>query len=178
MTIELFWIDSIYEGRVAVCTRPRGGNFLPHDMAALRAAGIDILVSALPHPEAHNLWLADEEHHATEAGLEFVHFPVPNLLTPPFEAAAPVFERLAHEVRMGKSVAAHCYGGVGRSPLIVASILALLGEDPEETWDRIAEARGREVPDTTIQRKWVTSLKVYYEGEHRSARPHVPHPRL
>ncbi|MFN8507530.1 MAG: tyrosine protein phosphatase [Dehalococcoidia bacterium] len=178
MTIELFWIDAIYEGRVAVCTRPRGGNFLPHDMAALRSAGIDILVSALPHPEAHNLWLADEEHHAIEAGLEFVHFPVPNLLTPPFETAAPIFQRLAHEVRMGKSVAAHCYGGVGRSPLIVASILTLLGEDPEETWERIAHARGREVPDTTIQRKWVSSLKVYCESDPRHHHQHIPHHRL
>lgn len=165
MGIELFWIDSTHAGRVAVAARPRGGNWLSHDMVAMREAGIDILVSALPHPEAHGLSLADEGHHAEAAGIEFVHFPVPNLLTPPLETAAPLFKRLAEEVRGGKTVAAHCYGGVGRSPLIVASVLTLLGEDPEETWDRIIVARGREVPDTSIQRRWVTSLKVYCDDE-------------
>lgn len=92
MTIQLFWIRFHLRGAWWLAPGREAGTSC-HDMAALRAAGIHILVSALPHPEAHNLWLADEEHHATEAGLEFVHFPVPNLLTPPFEAAAPVFAR-------------------------------------------------------------------------------------
>ena len=92
------------------------------------------------------------------AGLAFFSFPIPNLLAPEIDEALPVFTRLAAAVREGRSVGAHCFAGVGRSPLVIASVLALLGVDPPEAWRRVHLARGRDVPDTHLQRAWVSSL--------------------
>lgn len=158
---ELYWVEGAYPGRLAVAGRPRGGGWLFDDLAAMRASGVDVLVSALQEREVRELQLDDEARHAARAGLQFLHFPVPNLLTPPVEAAAPIVRQLADLAAAGRSIAAHCYGGIGRSPLIVASTLALLGDDPDDAWQRIARARGRDVPDTLIQRRWVANLALY-----------------
>jgi protein-tyrosine phosphatase len=161
MGAELFWVEGAFPGRVAVAARPRGGAWLADDLRSLRESGVDVLVSALAERDVRELQLEDEGAHAEAAGIHFIHLPMPNLLTPAFEHAAPVFRQLADFVRAGKCVAAHCYGGVGRSPLIIASTLALLEHDPEDAWERIARARGREVPDTLIQRRWVSSFALY-----------------
>ncbi len=165
---QLYWVGGFPPARVAVASRPRGGDWLYDDMAAMRGAGLDILVSALPPEEARLVWLQDEGEAARAAGLEFVHFPVPNLLTPEVTAAAPVLAGLAERVRAGAAVAAHCYAGQGRSPMLIASVLALLGHDPDAIWHHIRLARGIPVPDTDIQRRWVRELAVYFANGKRN----------
>jgi protein-tyrosine phosphatase len=55
----------------------------------------------------------------------------------------------------GKAVAVHCRAGIGRSSLIAACVLVLLGLAPGTALDRIGKARGGNVPDTEGQRDWV-----------------------
>ena len=47
----------------------------------------------------------------------------------------------------------HCRQGIGRSSLLAAAVLEASSLD--EAWRRIAEARGRSVPDTPEQRAWL-----------------------
>jgi len=155
---QLFRIPTPYRGRLAVVERPRGGDWLAADMAALRAAGVDTLVSALVDEEMTGAWLEAEEQAAREAGLCFLRLPISNLGTPLDERARCSLHALADEVRSGRFVAAHCFASVGRSPLIVASIMVLLGADPEFAWDELEICRGRQVPDTREQRSWVHGL--------------------
>lgn len=158
---EIFEVAVPGSGRLAVVARPRGGIWLADDLAILRAHGVDTLVSALPPREAATAYLEDEHSAAVAAGIDFVHFPIPNLLTPPLEEAVPVFASLAGRVRRGGFVAAHCFASQGRGPLIVASTMVLLGVDPDEAWGRVAAARRIEVPDTHLQRNWVGQLVLY-----------------
>jgi protein-tyrosine phosphatase len=58
----------------------------------------------------------------------------------------------------GAAIAVHCRQGIGRSSLVVASVLVASGVGPEEAWRRVSEARGREVPDTAAQRAWLYAL--------------------
>lgn len=146
--------------------RPRGGVWLADDMARLRRGGVDTLISALPPGEAATAHLADEGIAAGAAGIDFVHFPIPNLLTPPLEEAVPVFAGLAARVRAGGFVGAHCFASQGRGPLIVASTMVLLGVDPDEAWREIAAARRLDVPDTHLQRNWVAQLMLYRSHVH------------
>ncbi len=155
---EIYWVDATLPGKVGVCERPRGGNFLRDDMHHLRQLGVDVLVSALVDQEVERAWLLPAPEAATLAGIELVRIPTSNLGTPNLEDVFPLLEQLAARVRDGHGVAAHCWAGVGRSPTIAASLLVLLGHEPEDAWTRITLARGRETPDTKEQTRWVHGL--------------------
>jgi hypothetical protein len=47
MRPDLFWIEAPWPGRLAIAARPRGAEWPDDEMRALRAAGVDVLVSLL-----------------------------------------------------------------------------------------------------------------------------------
>jgi protein-tyrosine phosphatase len=156
MRTELFWIEGIREGRLAVLPRPRGGDWLEDEIRSLRASGVHVLASLLTRGEVTELDLVDEAACCAAVGIEFVTFPFADRGIP---ASAPdalnFVRRLATLVAGGKAVAVHCRQGVGRSAVIAACVLVSLGESPKAAFDRVAKARGCPVPDTPEQREWV-----------------------
>ncbi len=161
---EIYWVQADIPGRVGVAMRPRGGNYLADDMTLYRRLGVDTLVSALGEKEVRDNWLEQCHSHATAAGIDFVHFPIPNLLTPNYETALPRMQELATRVAEGKGVAIHCFAGIGRSPTMAASILVLLGLDPADAWERIRAVRQVELPDTKAQYEWVLGIPEWLGG--------------
>jgi protein-tyrosine phosphatase len=157
----LWWVDCPAPGRLAVVERPRGGLWLEDDLAALRAEGIDTLVCMMVEGELKELQLDDEPAFAVAAGLRFEWLSVPDLSPPADEARVVAgFERLRDELLEGRTVVAHCRMGVGRSPMCVASVLVMLGVPAVEAWARIQAVRGRDVPDTAAQGRWVEALEL------------------
>jgi len=156
MHAEIFWIEGVQPGRLAVLPRPRGGDWLEDEVCSRRAAGVDVLVSLLTRDEVAELDLAAEAACCATAGVEFISFPFADRGVPESAPdALALVRRLAALVAGGKAVAAHCRQGVGRSAVIAACVLASLGERPDKALDRVAAARGRPVPDTPEQREWV-----------------------
>ncbi|MFI9047433.1 tyrosine protein phosphatase [Streptomyces sp. NPDC053427] len=141
-------------GRLSTMARPRGHGHLAGDMAALRGAGADVVVSALPAAERAQLGLADEPQLAETAGLRFVALPIPDFTVPSIPAVLPVLRDLAEELRAGAHVVAHCRCAIGRSSLIAVSLMILEGITPETAWTAMERARGARVPDTEEQRAW------------------------
>ena len=156
----MYWIAAELPGRLAIVPRPRGGDWLPDDLAGLKAAGVDVLVSMLEAAEAVDLGLADEGRRCAEAGIEFVSVPVPDRGVPEhgheFRAVAG---RLLTQVVAGRTVGIHCRAGIGRSSLLVAAILILAGCRSDDAWYRIEGARGVPVPDTKEQQRWIGDLR-------------------
>jgi protein-tyrosine phosphatase len=157
--VDLYFVEGGFPGRLAVVGRPRGGPWLADDMAAFAASGITLLVSALGDREVREGQLEHEDTAALEAGIAFRRMAIPNLLVPTRDEVLPAFEDLASLVAGGANLAVHCWSGVGRSPLIVSSVLVLLGLSAEDAWQRVERARGRNVPDTGLQRQWVHLLE-------------------
>jgi hypothetical protein len=156
--VDLFPVEGPWPGRLALCSRPRSGWFLEDDIRALRPAGYDILVSALTPEETVKLDLERVPEVCATHGVEFVHFPVGNLMVPAFDVALPALVSWYEALGGGRGVALHCWGTVGRSPTLAAALLALGEVEPDEAWRRVEAARGREVPDTLEQRRWVSAL--------------------
>jgi len=156
MRAEIYWIEGVSEGHLAVMSRPRGGDWLADEVRSLRATGVDVLVSLLTTDEVAELDLADEAGCCAACGIEFVSFTFADRGVPA-SATAPLalVRKLAALVSSGKGVAVHCLQGIGRSSLVAACVLASLGERPEAAFERVARTRGRPVPDTPEQRDWV-----------------------
>jgi protein-tyrosine phosphatase len=156
--MELFWIPKSLPGRIAVATRPRGGDWLADDMAAVRRVGVDVLVSLLEPGEIRELALESELEEAEHAGVAFRQFAIPDRAIPRARGAAAFLDELVTDVRNNRNLAIHCRMGLGRSPMIAAALLVLFGNGPDESWSLVERARGRAVPDTEAQRFWVREL--------------------
>lgn len=158
MSLDLYPIEGPWAGKLAVCARPRPGTWIEDDVQRLKGAGYDILVSAITAKELAELHLGELADVCTRYAVEHVHFSIGNLQVPSIPHAMPRLHAWADALAMGRGVALHCFGSVGRSPTLAAALLVLRGIPADEAWDRVQAARGRDVPDTLEQRTWVAQL--------------------
>jgi protein-tyrosine phosphatase len=162
MRATLYVVDTPAAGQLATMARPRGGDRLADEMSALRAAGVDVLVSALCEEEYDWAQLGAEADLAVAAGLEFLSFPIVDCGVPlPSSTVAELVDRLARRVRSGGYVATHCWAGIGRSSLLAGATLVRLGLAPDEAWRRIGRARGLPVPENPTQEAWLHTFAAH-----------------
>jgi protein-tyrosine phosphatase len=156
MWTELHWVDGPWPGKLALASRPRGGDWLEDEMASWRRAGIDTVLSLLTREEEHDLDLTGEAREAKARGMEFVSLPIPDRQVPGSEAAiAAALEKLDADLSSGKNVAVHCRQGIGRTGLVAGCLLVSKGWNPETAVKILSAARGAPVPETTEQRRWI-----------------------
>ncbi|MFI7645196.1 tyrosine protein phosphatase [Micromonospora sp. NPDC049460] len=158
MRPTLFTIDQPSAGRLSTMAKPRGGDWLTDEMAALHAAGVDILVCALTTAELHEVDIAEEPSAARNAGMEFMSIPIQDRGVPDPATVLPHLQRLAERLRSGVHIVTHCRFGIGRASLLAAGILVLNGLPPHQAWNQLEHARGLAVPDTPAQREWPNEL--------------------
>jgi protein-tyrosine phosphatase len=161
MTPDLFWIVGPWRGRLAIATRPRGGDWLEDELKGLRRAGVDVVVSLLETKEADQLDLVDERQTAEANGIHFISFPIPDRGIPAsVPPAISLMAELAGALEKGQNVAVHCRQGIGRSGLIAAGVLATAGASPADAIQAVSSARGLTIPETPEQRQWVEGLSL------------------
>src|ERR1700722_14711046 len=107
MKPELFWISGPWRGKLAIASRPRGGDWLQDEIAAWRRAGVDAVISLLEDQEADQLLLASEGERTRREGIEFVRFPIADRGVPD-STAAPLglLHRMVEALNAGKHVRA------------------------------------------------------------------------
>lgn len=159
MRTESFRIPSNTPGRLAIAPRPRGGDWLDDELAAWRRAGIDVVVSLLTPDEVAELDLADEAALSESHGLQFLSHPIPDYGVPSSTVAAgEIVGRIAGLLTDGRSILIHCRQGIGRAGLMAASVLRTLGLDADTAVRTVTAARGRPVPETPEQLRWVQTF--------------------
>ena len=143
-------------GRLSIVSRPRGGDWLEDDMAALHQCQVTTLVSLLEPPEAAELGLALEGRWAECSGMKFVNLPLPDRSIPNTRVnVSKAANGLSASIRLGESVAVQCRQSVGRSSLLTVLILRALGVGIQSAIQAVGAARGVEVPETPEQLAWL-----------------------
>jgi protein-tyrosine phosphatase len=159
MSPDLFWIPGPWRGRLAVATRPRGGDWLEEEVSGWRGAGLVVVVSLLEKEEAAQLELGLEADVAESKGIHFVAFPIPDRGVPAStQDAFSLLSNIVGALEAGKNVAVHCRQGVGRSGLIAAGLLVTSGMGVEKAIKVISAARGQTIPETSVQLQWIKHL--------------------
>jgi protein-tyrosine phosphatase len=159
MNPDLFWIPGPWRGRMAVATRPRGGDWLDDEADGWRRAGLDVVVSLLEQEEAAQLELTNEAAVARSKGIQLISFPIPDRGVPAsMPAALGLLRSLAKALEQGKNVAVHCRQGIGRSGLIATALLVTSGIGVEKAIEIVSTARGQAIPETPAQLEWVHHL--------------------
>jgi protein-tyrosine phosphatase len=155
----VYWVREIPDLQFALMARPRGGEWLSEEIVGWHAEGIRTVVSLLEKDEAIELELGDEEALCNSAGLNFISYPIPDRDVPGAGADfAELVNSLAERLRAGDSVAVHCRAGIGRSGLVSACVLGVLGVAPAPAFAMLSRARGVAVPDTEAQAEWVRAF--------------------
>lgn len=145
-------------GRLAIALRPRGGDWLGDELHAFARSGWTHLVTTLEDAELVELELVRLGAACEAAGVHWIRMPIADRDVPSVRTARGAVTHLRALLLDGAAVAVHCRQGIGRSSLVVASVLVTAGLPPDEAWRLVAEARGRAVPDTEAQRRWLYAL--------------------
>jgi protein-tyrosine phosphatase len=157
--MRVYWVEAEFPGRLAIVERPAGDHRLPREIKALRAAGVDILVSMLTYEENVAWGLLDEQELCEKAGMRFVSLPIRDHGLPSSpDPVHKLVDELRAELRQGKSIGFHCWAGIGRSSLMLASVLSAEGWSVPQAFTRISHARGYYTPDTAEQFHWVEAF--------------------
>ena len=153
------WIETPGKGFLLTLPHPEGGLYLEPEIALLKRAGTDGVVSLLEPREIKTLELEDEAEVCEMHGMEYFNFPIPDHSVPgSHEALAAFLGPLVPRVENGSRLVIHCWGGIGRSNLTAACILILMGLGADEALDRIRRAARMHVPETTEQEAWVRAF--------------------
>lgn len=156
MATELHWLQGPWRGKVALASRPRGGDWLNEEIADWKRGGIASVVSLLTPDEERDLELTFEATMAKKHGLEFISFPIPDRQVPRSEAAlGKLLDAISDVLESGKDVLIHCRQGVGRTGLVAACLLVKAGMSPGAAVEAVSAARQIEVPETSEQRHWI-----------------------
>ena len=170
MNPNLFPIAGPWRGRLAIAARPRGGDWLDDDIAALGIAGVNFLVSLLTSGEVAELGLSGEAQLSKAHGIQFLSFPIADRSVPVSAQSTLEFARkLEAALQEGKTVALHCRQGIGRSALLSGCLLVLSGLSPDAAFQAVSAGRGREVPETEEQRRWLTGFAQAARSLRRAA---------
>jgi protein-tyrosine phosphatase len=156
MGTELHWVDGPWPGKLALASRPRGGDWLKDEVLGWQRAGIDEVISLLTPQEESDLDLQEEAREVKARGMEFTAFPIPDRQVPASETElAATLEKLEADLAAGKNLVVHCRQGIGRTGLVAACLLATKGLSPQAAVKSLSAARGIAVPETPEQRNWI-----------------------
>jgi protein-tyrosine phosphatase len=151
-----YLVAGSWPGKLAILARPRGGDWLEDEVHHWENRGFDVVVSLLVPDEAAEFDLEDEEKYCRLNGIQYMSLPVPDRGVPGSrEAVLELVSRLDRQLADGKTVGIHCRQGIGRSGLLAACLLVSIGLSPKAAFERLSQARGRPVPETSEQRRWV-----------------------
>jgi protein-tyrosine phosphatase len=156
-----YWIDTGISAKLAIMPMPHGGKRLDDEIRTLKREGVQVLVSLLPPEEAADFGLEQEEAACSARGIQFRSFPIPDRRVPDSaEAFLKFIDTLHYDLLQGRSIAAHCRAGIGRSALLLAALLRREGLSTDDAFRRITQARRALVPDTPEQLRWVENLRL------------------
>ena len=156
-----YWIETGLPAKLAIMPAPNGGNRLDNEIRTLKREGASVLVSLLPPNEAFDLGLEHERAACYGHGILFRNFPIPDRGIPEStEAFLSFLEILHNDLLKNRTIVAHCFAGIGRSSLLLASLLRREGLSADDAFRRITQARRALVPDTPEQLRWVENLTL------------------
>jgi len=162
--MSIYRIKGPWAGTLSIVSRPRGGDWLEHEISGWKDAELNGVLSLLTRDEETEFELLEERKSSEQQGLRFFSLPIPDLGVPSSrKETLSVLSQIENLLATGQNVGIHCRQSVGRSGMIAASLLVMSGSDPGGAVESVSIDRGLLVPETEEQRKWVIELAREFE---------------
>ena len=135
---------------------PGLGGSVTGDIALLKAARVGLLVTLTEEPASFGAELE-------QAGIIGRHFPIRAYGIPDLEATLVLCAEVAALLAQGTRVAVHCWAGLGRTGLVLASQLVWTGSAPTDAIARVRAAIPGAI-ETREQAQFVYDLAARIAG--------------
>jgi predicted protein tyrosine phosphatase len=159
MIASLFAIEGPWRGILAIAPAPPPGRHLEKALMRWHRLGITTIVS-LMLPGERPGW-EQEEALCHDLGIIFISIPIRDHSIPEadeMENIVTQLEQIEKRLEAGERVAAHCFGGIGRSGMATIALLMIAGIALPEAIQRVTMARGLRCPETDEQLEWLASF--------------------
>lgn len=157
MKPSIYPVVADYPGRLFIMPKPSGDR-LQDDLEHYNSMGANTVISMLAASEIDELSLHSEGDICAENQMGFINFPIPDLGLPERESFKDLIRAVSERLADGEAVAVHCWAGIGRSGMLVCSVLAGFVGSAQEAIEIVSQARGVKVPDTPEQRAFIISV--------------------
>jgi protein-tyrosine phosphatase len=152
-----FTITEIEMDRGALGLSPLPGRWsLQDDFRAIADWKPTVVISMTTLAEMQRHGVADIETQLAGIGARWLHLPIEDFGAPTDDILArwPVLSKdLCEQIGAGARVLVHCFGGCGRSGMVVLRLMVDSGEAAEAALDRLRAARPCAV-ETDAQMAW------------------------
>jgi len=159
MKPSIYQVETPFTGSLYVMPKP-SGEWLTEDLAHFKNIGIDHIVSLLWQDEIRELSLENQPSLCSTIGVKFTNFPIVDRGLPEIAGFTSMAKAVFAELSVGKSIAIHCRAGIGRTGMLACCLLKMAGIDNEEALELVSRARGVQVPDTILQRQFITDYQL------------------
>src|SRR3989304_179988 len=116
-----------------------------------------IITGKLAGVERPGLVSVLEEHLRNWDGFEVKHIPINDFKAPKLADIGEFVKFIDSKIQEGKRIVVHCYAGMGRTNIMLASYLVYLGMKPDKALDIVKEKR----PDQSINEEQEEALREY-----------------
>ena len=141
----------IIPGKLSGMERPGLASGLEDDLKFLKDAGIDIIVNL-------------EEHLRNWDGFEVKHIPINDFKATKLADIDEFVKFIDSKIQEGERIVVHCYAGMGRTNLMLASYFVYLGMEPDKALDLVKEKR----PYYAVNEEQEEALREYFYIFHLS----------
>lgn len=128
------------------------------DLAAVKDAGVDTIISLLEPAEAAAVGLSREAQVCASLDITFLNHPIRDMHLPDPAAFQLFATDIAARMRRGAQVAVHCHASIGRSGMLACTTLGHFGYTAPTALAHVSKMRGVPVPDTTEQAAFIRQI--------------------
>lgn len=140
--------------RLGICPLPGRSGAALADLAAIARWRPEIVVSMTEAAEMARHNVADLAGLLAQMGIAHAEFPIRDFAAPEAASNWPALSARLHEILdRGGAVLAHCYGGQGRSGMVLLRLMVERGETPLAALQRLRQVRPGAV-ETDAQYVW------------------------
>ena len=121
----------------------------------------DVLVSLVTNKELKQMGIRGIFDTAAENDISSIRFPIKDFSIPKnLESVKVLVEEILSELRAGRNVVIHCWGGFGRTGMIAACVLVEFGYNAEDAMWLIRNAREWTI-ETSMQEAFIRAYDFY-----------------
>ncbi len=159
--MEIYPIPNLFNSLIALAPCPLGNEKLADEIKSLQQQNYKLVISMLTDEEQEKHGLTAESEQCAIHGITYLNYPIRDEVADSDSATIEFVVKVVTHIKQlpnDDKILFHCRGGVGRSSMMIALVMANFGHDVDEVLAKVTHVRGEQAPESDEQLHWVRGL--------------------